>query len=387
MVEPKTKQKEGYCQEKSLSSFPLVSVIIPTYNADNHIKTTLNSVRSQTYKNIEVIVIDDGSQDQTAEIVRSVAQQDGRIILLQQPNSGVAAARNFGIQKAQGELIAPIDADDIWYPENLEKQLQCFLQAEPSVGLVYGWSVDLDKSGLPTGEFRASQIEGEVYKTLICHNFLGNSSASLIRSDCLEKVGGYNCKLKENNAQGCEDWELYLRLAEHYQFRVVPEFLIGYRKIFSSMSCDHASMAKSHTLILQSVRQKYPEIPAVLYRLSSSSFYMYLARQSSQQAHHKSTLFWVRKALQVDGITPLFRYGLYALSIKSLFGIHIQPVVFQFLPKHPSSMPFKQWLSSKHRVVTLSDFNQGTMSIRFKLLAGSLLHRLLLTLSGKVSHA
>ena len=70
-------------------------------------------MRSQTYKNIEVIVIDDGSQDQTAEIVRSVAQQDGRIILLQQPNSGVAAARNFGIQKAQGELIAPIDADDM----------------------------------------------------------------------------------------------------------------------------------------------------------------------------------------------------------------------------------------------------------------------------------
>lgn len=188
MVEPKTKQKEGYCQEQPLSSFPLVSVIIPTYNADHYIETTLNSVRSQTYKNIEVIVIDDGSQDQTAEIVRSVAQQDGRIILLQQPNSGVAAARNFGIQKAQGELIAPIDADDIWYPENLEKQLQCFLQAEPSVGLVYGWSVDLDKSGLPTGEFRASRIEGEVYKTLICHNFLGNSSASLIRSDCLEKV-------------------------------------------------------------------------------------------------------------------------------------------------------------------------------------------------------
>ena len=184
----KLNKNRGTARKSHFLVFPLVSVIIPTYNANNYIETTLNSVRSQTYKNIEVIVIDDGSQDQTAEIVRSVAQQDGRIILLQQPNSGVAAARNFGIQKAQGELIAPIDADDIWYPENLEKQLQYFLQAEPSVGLVYGWSVDIDKSGLPTGEFRASRIEGEVYKTSICHNFLGNSSAYLIRSDCLEKV-------------------------------------------------------------------------------------------------------------------------------------------------------------------------------------------------------
>ena len=136
--------------------------------------------------------------------------------------------------------------------------------------------------------------------------------------------------MKENNAQGCEDWELYLRLAEHYQFRVVPEFLIGYRKIFSSMSCDHASMAKSHTLILQSVRQKYPEIPAVLYRLSSSSFYMYLARQSSQQAHHKSTLFWVRKALQVDGLRLFSVMDCMPYQLKVYLGYTFSQLFFNF---------------------------------------------------------
>lgn len=107
---------------------PLVSVIIPAYNAEFFIEKTLNSVLSQTYKNIEVLVVDDGSQDRTAEIITSIAKIDSRVFLLQQSNAGVAAARNLAINKCRGEYIAPIDADDIWYPQNLEKQVQCMLQ-------------------------------------------------------------------------------------------------------------------------------------------------------------------------------------------------------------------------------------------------------------------
>jgi glycosyltransferase involved in cell wall biosynthesis len=97
---------------------PLVSVIIPAYNAENFIAKTLESVLSQTYQNIEVLVVDDGSTDTTAEIVKSFVQKDSRVSLLQQSNAGVAAARNLAIEKSKGEYIAPIDADDIWYPQN-----------------------------------------------------------------------------------------------------------------------------------------------------------------------------------------------------------------------------------------------------------------------------
>ncbi|NEO78321.1 glycosyltransferase family 2 protein [Moorena sp. SIO4G3] len=350
---------------KTVDSLPLVSVIIPAYNTEQFIEITLQSVLSQTYKNMEVIVVDDGSQDRTAEIVQSIAKQDQRVILLQQPNLGVAAARNLGIKNAKGDYIAPLDADDIWYPQNLEKQVKRFLATERSVGLVYAWSADIDAENSLTGDFRASTIEGKVYKTLVCHNFLGNASASVIRASCFETVGGYNCQLKAQQAQGCEDWELYLRISEHYEFAVVPEFMIGYRKIVSSMSRDYSQMAKSHGLMLRDVQQRHPEIPAALYRLSKSSFYMYLARQSSQCSSDRSTLFWLSQALKADFITPIFRYGLYILFIKS---------VFRMITKLKSD----NYVNKPGLSVSYADLTKRRGSLYFKLLLGNLLHRSLL---------
>ncbi|MGB3511557.1 MAG: glycosyltransferase family 2 protein, partial [Microcoleaceae cyanobacterium] len=344
--------------EKQLADLPLVSVIIPAYNAEVFIERTLDSVLSQTYKNLEVLVIDDGSGDQTPEIVKSFAQKDPRVILLQQPNSGVAAARNLGIENSRGEFIAPIDADDIWYPENIEKQVQRIIEIGENVGLVYSWSVDIDKKDIPTGNFRASKIEGEVYKTLVCHNFIGNASASLIRRTCLDKIGGYNCQLRKQNAQGCEDWELYLRIAKYYQFLVVPEFLIGYRKTVESMSGDYSQMAKSHSLMLQSVKQNYPELPTVLCHLSSSSFYMYLAHQSSVTRNHKSTLYWLYQAIKADFITPFFRYGFYILSIKSILGLIVEWVTSVIKPSQDTLGDSQILYNSNQPQISISTLNQ-----------------------------
>lgn len=305
---------------------PLVSVIIPAYNAEAFIEKTLNSVLSQTYKNIEVIVINDGSEDRTVEIVTEILKQDPRVILLQQLNSGVAAARNLGIEKAKGEFIAPIDADDLWYAENLEKQVQCLLNSDSSVGLTYAWSIDIDKNDFPSGEFRCSTIEENVYTILLLHYFLANASSTVIRRSVLEKVGYYNENLRIQKAQGCEDWELYLRIAERYKFRVVPEFLIGYRKLANSMSSDGEVMAKSLLEVWKSVFRKYPKTPKTIYRLSMSSFYMYLARQNSIQKKHKKTLVWLYRALEVDCITPFLRLGLYTMFIKSCYFIILQKI-------------------------------------------------------------
>lgn len=296
---------------------PLVSVIIPAYNAEVFIAKTLESVLSQTYQNIEVLVVDDGSSDKTAEIVKSFAQKDSRISLLQQSNAGVAAARNLAIEKSRGEYIAPIDADDIWYPQNLEKQVESFTSA-PFVGLVYSWSVDINEAGLLTGGFYNSTIEGEVYKALVYKYFIGNASSSLIRRICFEKVGGYNCQMKAENAQGCEDWELHLRIAEYFQFKVVPEFLVAYRQITTSMSCNFAAMAKSHSLIMADVRQRHPEMPIGIYRWSSSNFYIYLAVKSNRSGNYRSTLFWLYRAFREDLLMAVLRHNLYLLSIESM---------------------------------------------------------------------
>ncbi len=349
-----TINKQKNQSDKQSHSTPLVSVIIPAYNAEHFIAKTLESVLSQTYQNIEVLVIDDGSQDRTAEIVQLITQKDSRLTLLQQENLGVAAARNTGINNSIGEFIAPLDADDIWYPQNLEKQVQCLLQAEQSVGLVYSWSVDINEEDKLTGDFRASNIEGDVFKTLLCHNFLGNASSTLIRRSCVENIGGYNTQLKTQDAQGCEDWDFYLRIAELYQFKVVPEFFIGYRKIANTMSADYKKMAKSHDLMLQQIQQKHSEIPKGLYQLSKSSFYMYLARQSSIYDNHSKTLYWLSQALKADFVTPVFRIGLYTLTIKSLFGLFAKP-----------------------EDITIDNLYKRRFSIYFKLLVGKVFHSLL----------
>jgi len=229
-------------QNKMKIDLPLVSVIIPAYNAEDFIGRTLKSVLSQTYKNIEVLVVDDGSLDRTTEIIEPFAEKDHRVILLKQLNAGVAAARNLAIEKSKGEYIAPIDADDIWYPQKLEKQVQCMLEADQSVGLVYAWSAYIDTEDNIIGEYTSfhylnmRSIEGYVHPAMIQMNLIGNGSVPLIRRSCFDKIGFYNCKLKEQNAQGCEDWDIYLRIAEVYEFRVVPEFLIGYRQLIGSMS-------------------------------------------------------------------------------------------------------------------------------------------------------
>ncbi|WP_052050943.1 glycosyltransferase family 2 protein [Leptolyngbya sp. KIOST-1] len=307
------------------TGFPLVSVIVPAYNAERFIGRTLESVLTQTYQNFEVLVVDDGSHDHTAAIVRQYMARDGRIQLWQQPNSGVAAARNLAIAKSKGELIAPLDADDIWYPLNLEKQVECLVNSSPRVGLTYAWSIDIDAENQPTGAFRAAPIEGLVYPTLLLHDFIANASSVLIRRSCLHRVGNYNVQLRAQAGQGREDWDLYLRMAEQYEFRVVPDFLVGYRKLPDSMSRDYSSMARSNEIIWQAIREKYPNMPQILYRLSTSSFYMNLAHQSYSPEDPELALFWIKRAFQKDWLTPMLRTISYR-ALLSYWGQSFSPV-------------------------------------------------------------
>lgn len=350
-----------------MAQYPLVSVIIPAFNAEAFIAQTLDSVLAQTYQNFEAWVIDDGSWDQTAAIVEQFIQQDQRIRLLRQANAGVAAARNLGIQYAQGDYIAPLDADDIWYPQKLEKQVQHLLEAGPQVGLVYAWSVHIDAEGHLTGGVNTCFWEGNIYLAMAYRNFLGHASAPLIRRTCLDRVGGYRCELKALNAQGCEDRDLYLRIAEQYQFRVVPEFLIGYRQITSSMSNNDTTMARSHHLVWQVVQQQHPEIPAAVYRCSNSNFYIYLAQQTSRGGRHARTLGWLIKALSLDP-TILLRHQVYTLLARSLVKLLAQPLTTLFWPNHAAWIRFKQQQGLVRKSnLTISRIEQW-MPLREKLL-------------------
>jgi glycosyltransferase involved in cell wall biosynthesis len=236
---------------------PLVTVIIPAYNAASTINATLTSVRAQTYRNLEVLVIDDGSDDDTAAIVGKHAVEDCRVRLITQQNLGVAAARNRGIAEAQADLIAPIDADDVWALTKIEKQVDA-LTSNDNVGIVYVWSAIIDKHGNIEGEF-AAEHDGVVIRRICSGNFIGNASAPLMLKCAILDAGGYDPGLRSAGAQGCEDLLLYFRIAERRQFAVVREHLIGYRRHRKAMSRNTFQMLKSYCLVTEEMRRKYPD--------------------------------------------------------------------------------------------------------------------------------
>jgi glycosyltransferase involved in cell wall biosynthesis len=244
----------------------LVSVIVPAYNAAGTIERTVTSALKQTYPNLEVLVVDDGSRDETAALVRRMAAKDQRIKLLQKPNGGLVSARNHGISHAQGDFIAPLDADDLWHPEKLRKQVAAM---RDEVGLVYCWSRTIDRQDRVLFDLAPCMLRGNVYAALIIKNFL-HSGAPLVRRACIDRVGGYDATLAKRGADCCEDLKFNLDVAERYDFEVVPEFLSAYRLHPGTMSRNLEAMLRSHKIVIADVRARHPELPDKLFRWANA---------------------------------------------------------------------------------------------------------------------
>ena len=240
----------------------LVSVIIPTYNAARFIERTLASVLAQTHTPIEVLVVDDGSTDLTTAMVGAVATRDARVKLFRRSHEGVAAARNYALTQARGQLIAPLDADDLWHPDKLARQVAVMRQANPRVGVVYCWCVGIDEDDAVTvPDLCESVAVGRVLAEMIECNLPGNASTPLIRRADLEAVGGYDASLRAAGAQGTEDWKLYIALARICEFSLVRRHLVGYRRTTESMSSNIAVMERSIELLRSWFVAEWPELP------------------------------------------------------------------------------------------------------------------------------
>ena len=293
----------------------LVSIIIPAYNAARFLRFTLESVISQSYDNLEILVIDDGSTDNTVEIASSYAIKDDRITILKQENKGVAAARNRGIECSKGLFIAFVDADDIWHPTAVVKMLNCFKRSSSELAVVYAWSLDIDYNNVPTVGVPVSRARGYVYALLLCHNFLGNASSTMIRAAHLKSLYGYRTEFNI----GCEDWDLYLRLAKKFHYEFIPEFLVAYRKFPESMSSNTAKMNRSHTQVIDKLRAEYPSIPPLLLRLSKINFYAYLAHTTAPDQAGPNSFYWIRKSVKTNILLSLLRFDFVYLILSRLW--------------------------------------------------------------------
>jgi len=239
---------------------PLISVIIPVYNGEKTIQETIESVLNQTFTDFELIVINDGSQDATLEIVERI--QDSRLNVFSYPNAGQAASRNRGFSHASGEYISFIDADDLWTPDKLEAQLRA-LQDNPQAAVAYSWTKCIDESGQFSRRGSHISATGDVYGKLLLIDFIENGSNPLIRRQALIKVGSF-----DESLPAAEDWDMWLRLAACYEFVAVPSSQILYRQSANSWS---ANVLKQGAGSLQVMERAFNQAPESLQHLKPAS--------------------------------------------------------------------------------------------------------------------
>ncbi|SEA45066.1 Glycosyltransferase involved in cell wall bisynthesis [Desulfuromusa kysingii] len=221
----------------------LFSVIVPVYNGEKFIKETLESALDQVNVDFEIIVIDDGSTDNTRKIVRSFGE---KVTLYEQKNSGVSVARNFGSSKANGEYLAFLDADDIWMPDKLKKQQD---KLSNGCDLVYTDRYNIGEIGdLPQIHSDICEMpEGDIFEKLLCGNFITNSSV-VVKKTIYEKFGGYDDKLYT-----CEDWALWLTISAYHNIGVCLEPLVKYRFHAGGKSRNYKRQALTRNEIIRSI--------------------------------------------------------------------------------------------------------------------------------------
>lgn len=203
-----------------MSYSPLVSVIVPSYNTALYVPQAIESILAQTYQNLEIHVVDDGSTDNTREVMRQYADNP-RVIYHHQQNRGESGARNTGIRAAKGELIALLDADDLWMPRKLEVHVPCF-QDRPKVGVVYTNTMQVDANNNEIPTYRTARHNGRITEKLFGENFV-TGSTSMFRRECFDD------EMYDETFKTCADYDLSLRLSVKYEFYYLDVITYRYR--------------------------------------------------------------------------------------------------------------------------------------------------------------
>jgi glycosyltransferase involved in cell wall biosynthesis len=195
---------------------PLVSVVVITYNTAEYVAHAIESVLEQTWKNLELIVVDDGSTDETPQVVGRFA--DHRLKYVRQENQGPNAARNRGIRESRGEFVAFLDSDDWWLPDKICRQVSVAV-ANSKAGLVYSLAVSVDVSGKENARTESIVTGRVVDQLLLGQCIAGSASSAMVRRKTIDTVGTFDASLHY-----AEDWEYWIRIAAEFDVACVPEY-------------------------------------------------------------------------------------------------------------------------------------------------------------------
>lgn len=275
-----------------LKNNPLVSVIVPTYNRDHIIIDALKSIFNQTYRPLEIIVIDDGSTDNTKSVVQNWAQAYRNentlsVRYIHQTNQGGNPARNHGIKEASGKFIAFLDSDDLWHANKLEKQMAVMQSASDIGGVYCGLRHVFLESGVIQPPSPRKYPDGDLLHKILIHDVTAPTSTYLIRAEAFEKVGSFDKDLLAR-----QDWDMWIRLATQYKIGVVPEVLVDYREHEGVRT---ASNPQKEINAYKAIMGKYAHLrsqcPIAVRQASKASFYRRMGRVYFHQKISNSQAF------------------------------------------------------------------------------------------------
>ena len=246
-----------------------VSILIPTYNRANLVPRAIESVLAQTYKDFEIIVVDDGSTDHTAQVLE--AYKD-RIKYIYKPNGGVSSARNLGLKHANGDFLVFLDSDDIIYPEKLQIQSD-YLAKHPQIDVVCSAWKEIDNDNLSIERDYKPEKPEKILEKLIWESYAFPIHAAMLRRSCLKKVPEF-----DTNLPASEDTDFWVRLAlAGYKFGCTPELVCEYIKTPNSLSQDKALLHELDNKLLEK-NISDPLFPAALLKKKEEIFAYYKFR-------------------------------------------------------------------------------------------------------------
>ena len=331
------KQRTSYCDQE-VGTLPKVSVIIPVYNHGKYIRECVESALAQDYENLEVIVVDDGSTDNTPEILKEF---EGKIKYIRQENRGAAAAFNHGLRLAEGSLITWLSSDDIFLPNKISHQVRKF-QEDPARAMVYTDYIRIDAGG---GELEVVHSHCPPPERFVREYLTGgfvSAVTMLIRRECLEKIGSFDESLR-----AYEDYDMVLRLLKHYRFGYIPIPLMKYRWHSANMSHKFRILQKCRDrLFLKVLRDFSPQeiFGDLLENKDLGAAYKWLSLVFARQFAFRAASVAMTKSMRES-------FSLKRAFLLSLFRfLSTKPVLAILLPVRQIRGRIKKWWLDRRKI-------------------------------------
>jgi len=313
-----------------------ISIVIPVYGAEKYIAATVESAIQQTYKNIEILIIDDASPDRSIEICQQFA--DSRIKIIHQENRGLPGARNTGIRHATGECIAFLDADDIWLPDKVKKHVE-HLNNSPNIGVSFSYSAFINEDGQRLGIYQTPKCKEITLPYLLCRNPVGNGSSGVIRREAFEAIEFeddlhgtpekfyFDERLRCTSADAT-DLDCWLRIAALTRWKIegIPEALTLYRVNSNGLS---ANMLKQLDAIEAVINKTESYAPTLFHQAGSrakSSYQRHIARRAVTMKSSVMAVEMIHKAIQTDWRILIEEPQRTYLTLAAAYALYLLPL-------------------------------------------------------------